>query len=500
MGTKKTTRERSRLQGTFQLPNNQEAFGELLIKRHKTLLSLTSHSDLPLLREMPHLLGTTLDGRKVTCIDCVRSSQGSASNAKETTHHYADVFPHFVTVGDEHLDPGASVVRSIHFAVDDLSCLFYDFDAFGHVINAKAIIDSVLAERRRMRPVDTGEWPQVAYFTGKFTVIDVVTDVGKVAVNHRISQNMGGPDGIFIKNRMVVSVEPDSAVTFDKAIDRMMTIVNFLSVIAGRRQGVHDIHLRTTASDDPAWRPLPVNWSYAPKGHASKTSYFKPHPGDIPLDPIRRPEEFSAVLKNWVAREEGWRIPRVRYLTGLSKHNSYDADRLVAAANMFDILPASAVPLPTTLPVDLAESQAACIAILRKHAASQDRDSAISALTRMGKPSLPKKVQHRTALVEKHFGPRFAELSYVIKVAVQCRNYFVHGGSDDFQFNAVEPFMSFLTDALEFVFAASDLIEAGWDAAQWNREPHGIGHNFARFRGDYDIGLAELKRAMASPR
>lgn len=498
MGLNKTRREQSRLQGVFQLPDNQEVFGELLIKGRNTLLSLDSHSELPPLREVPHLLGTTLDRQKVTCIDCVSSSQGSAWKANEATHHYADVFPHFVTVGDEHIDPAFAVVRSIHFSVDDLSSLFYDFDAFGHVIDAKPVIDTVLAEQRRLRPVETGEWPQVAYFTGRLTVIEVETDIGKLSVNHRPSFNMGGPDGVFIKNRMVVSVEPGIPVVFGEAVDRIMTIARFLSVIAGRRQGIHDIELQTAASHDQASRPLTVHWSYAPKGHGANAGHLKPHPGDVPLDPIRRPEEFSTVLKNWLGREAGWRLSRVRYVSGLSKGNSYDADRLVAAANMFDILPAEATPRPTALPDDLAESQAACLAILRKHSPSQDRDSAISAIKRIGKPSLPKKIQHRAAIVEKHFGSRFAELAGVAKLALLCRNYFVHGGSDDINFSAVEPFMSFLTDTLEFVFAASDLIEAGWDAAQWSRELHGTGHTFARYRGAYDGALAELRRATAS--
>ena len=376
------------------------------------------------------------------------------------------------------------------------SCLFYDFDAFGHVTNADSIIDSVLAERRRIRPVQTGEYPQVAYFTGKLTIIEVATRIGKVAVTHQPSFNLGGPDGVYIKNRMVVSVEPDSAVTFDTAIERMMSVVRFLSVISGRRQGVHDIHVQTTASRESVPRPLPVYWSNAPKGEGAKTSYLKPHPGDVPLDSIQRPEEFSAVLRNWIAREDGWRVARARYLSGLYKSNNYDADRLVAAANMFDILPADAVPLPATLPADLDETRAACIASLKKHPPGQDRDTAIAALKRMGRPSLPKKVQHRTALVEKHFADRFSELAYVIKLAVQSRNYFVHGPSDDFNYKVVEPFLYFFTDALEFVFAASDLIEAGWNAAQWNNKPHGKGHSFARFRGDYDITLAELKMAV----
>jgi len=495
MGVRRTTREKSRLHGTFQLPEDQDAFGELLIKRHRTLLRLTNHSHLPPLHQVRYILGTTFDRRMVTCIDCVSLSQGNEWKGGDATHHYADIFPHFVTVGDEHIDPTACVVRSIRFTVEDLPCLFYDFDAFGQVIDARAIIDSVFAERRRMRSVQTGEWPLVAYFTGKVNVIDVSTDIGKIAINHHPSSNAGGPDGIFINNQMVVSVEPGSAVPFDKAIELMITVVRFLSVIAGREQGVHDIHIQTTTSDESPCRPLSVHWSYAPRGHGKKTSYFKPHPGDVPLNPIKRPEEFSAVLKDWIAREEGWRVPRARYISALRKGNSYDPDRLIAAANVFDILPPEAVPLPRILPTELAKSRDACLAILKKHEASQDRDSAISALKRMGKLSLPQKVQYRAALVEKHFRPRLAELSDVVKLAVRCRNYFVHGGSNGFNVNAIEPFMSFLTDALEFVFAASDLIEAGWEATQWAHEPHGIGHNFARFLGDYEAQLVELRRS-----
>ena len=497
MGTKKTSRKNLPLQGTFQLPNNQECFGELLIKGRNTLLSLTSLSDLQSVLEVKNLFGTALDGQRVTCIGCVPLSHGSAWKEAGATYQYANVFPHFVIVGDEHLDLGTTVVRSIHFAADDLSSLFYDFDAFGSVIDAKSIIDTVLEERRRVRPIETGEWPHVAYFTGKMTVIEVDTDIGKVAISHRPNYNTGGPDGIYVKNRMVVSIEPTSAMNFTDAVDRMMTVVRFLSVIAGRQQGVRDVQLRTTTSDEPARRSLSVYWSFAPKGYGSKSSDHKPHPGDVPLDPMHRPEEFSVILKNWIVREEGWRVPRVRYLSGLRKGNSYDVDRLVAAANMFDILPNDAVPLPAALPIDLVDSQRACLAILKKHAVSEDRNSAISALKRMGKPSLPKKVQYRTALVQKHFGPRFSELSFVAKTAVQCRNYFVHGGADDFDFNAVEPFISFLTNALEFVFAVSDLIDAGWDADQWSQEPHGDGHNFARFCSNYDIGLAELKRRLS---
>lgn len=495
MGDNKPALKKSRLQCIFLLPNEQEAFGDLVLRGRDTSLSLASDFDLSQLRGVRELHGKTFDGKMITCLDCVMVSCTSSSAPGKKPHYLAEVFPHYTIVGNDHLDPAASVVCHLSFTTSDLTSLFYDFDAFGHVIDAKSIIDVVLAERRRLRPVEAGEWPQIAFFNGKGAVIGVDTDIGKFSVHHRPSSNMGGPQGVYIRNEMVASLEPTAPLKFEEAIQRLMTLLRFLAVFAGREQKVGAIHVSSTA-DGITRPPSQVHWSHAPRGKGAKGGTFKPQPIDLPLDPIRRPEEFSRVLRHWIAREQGWLIPRVRYLAGLRKGNSYDADRLIAAANMFDILPEDAVPKPVPLAPDLATFQADCLASLKKLAPSIDRNAAIAAIKRMGAVSLPKKVQHRTALVERHLGSRFTDLSHVVKLAVQCRNYLVHGSSDA-DFNALAPHMSLLTDSLEFVFAASDFIESGWDAGRWIREPHSDGHTFARFNWGYEERLADLRRALA---
>ena len=178
----------------------------------------------------------------------------------------------------------------------------------------------------------------------------------------------------------------------------------------------------------------------------------------------------------------------------MRKANKYGPERLVAAANMFDILPTDAVPSTFDLPDELAVTRDKCTTLFRMHPAGVDRNSALSALGRLGKPSLPKKVAHRVAIIDSKLGEQFPELQFVTSIAVRCRNFFVHGNSTDFDYQKFEPFVPFLTDALEFVFAASDFIEAGWDAQRWNASLHGRGHSFARFRARYEIQLAELQR------
>ncbi|EIL89824.1 HEPN domain-containing protein [Rhodanobacter spathiphylli] len=489
-----------RFHGTFQLPSDISSFGELVVDGRRTLLNLSSQSELPLLRSVGNILGVTLDGKRITCIDCVGSSQGRSTMGHVVTSHYAHVFPHYVVIGDEHVDTKSARIQRISFTVDDIASLFYDFDAFGFVIDASKVIDSVLEQQSRIRQIKAGEWPEVAYFTGRFTVAELDSAIGKIAVRHRPTSNMGGPDGFYMKNTMYVSIEPDHPVSFESAMDRVACVSHFLSMVAGRVQGATDIQISLAGyADDRRRNPLRVHWSYAPKTPNSSDSERKPHPGDVPLDPIQRRDEFISVITYWIERDSGRRTARVRYLSCLQKGNSYGVDRLVAAANMFDVLPPEATPAPVPLPDDLSEARSTILSTLKKLPQSQDRDSAISAIARMGKPSLPKKVAHRTRIVTEQVDSAFPDLDYVIRIALSCRNYFVHGGGPKaFDFKAAEPFVPFLTDALEFVFSASDLIEAGWDASRWNQEPHGTGHNFARFRWGYKETVAQLKQAMAT--
>jgi hypothetical protein len=56
--------------------------------------------------------------------------------------------------------------------------------------------------------------------------------------------------------------------------------------------------------------------------------------------------------------------------------------------------------------------------------------------------------------------------------------------------------LPFFVDALEFVFAASDLIEAGWDANAWSIVPTTMTHPFSRFRVGYIARLQQLKNLL----
>lgn len=493
---KKVASKKSRELGKFTLLDGSEVFGEIRLKGRNSLLQLRYEgvSYPPEVQQLIH--GQLHDLSKISCLKCVCGEWGHSWRNDEGAYHHAKVFPHFVTVGSQHLQPEQPSIKAVHFTVSDLSSIFYDFDAFGHVIDSKLLIDSVVKSNNVDRTIPVGDMPLIAYFTGKREIIAVDTGIGRVSVNHCPSYSMGGPNGVFIKNRMMVTLTPETPVAFDDCIERTMIVVRFLTLLAGRKQGIKSVYLDLAAESDQLRAPLHLSWSFAPQGYKKKDKTVEvPHPSDIPLDAVSRPEEFTAVLKNWIVRDSTWRIARSRYNECLRKGNLYDINRLIAAANMFDLLPEEAVPIAPEMPAELVAAQTQCIAIF-KNLSGIERDSVMMALKRMGKPSLPKKVLHRVNIVARHLGHKLPELALVAKTAVQCRNFFVHGGSGDFNYAAIEPLMSFLTNALEFIFAASDLIEAGWNANSWSSKHYGGGHNFTRFSMAYNENLAELKTAL----
>ncbi|HEY5056086.1 MAG TPA: HEPN domain-containing protein [Acidobacteriaceae bacterium] len=117
----------------------------------------------------------------------------------------------------------------------------------------------------------------------------------------------------------------------------------------------------------------------------------------------------------------------------------------------------------------------------------------VRALGRLGKASLKQKVRHRAQIITAAAADKFPSLDFVCDRAIECRNYFVHGSSFRFQLEHPSSNQSFLTDTLEFVFTASELIEAGWDIKRFLDTPTSMSHPFGTYRVRYKESLQALQ-------
>jgi hypothetical protein len=333
MTRRRDTNRPTRFLGTYTLPGGKSSAGELRLNGADSLLRLYSDSKLEDVQSASCIKGTAHSGECLTLIDCMSPGTGQTGVGPSARYH-ADVFPHYVAVGRHQFEPDQPCMRSIHFTATDVATLFYDFDAFGHVVDAKPIVDVVLRERRTVRAVEAGESPVVQYFTGRTCIARVNTALGTISIDHQPRHTLGGPKGVFISNRIVVTVEPERPVTFSETVESMYDVACFLSMAAGRRQGISNIHVTTDTAVDQVPLQLVIHDSYRWKA-SSRSEQHKPHPGDVPLDPIRHRAEFETVLVDWIARHCSWRAARGRYLGCLRKANRYDSERLVAAAKLF---------------------------------------------------------------------------------------------------------------------------------------------------------------------
>jgi ApeA N-terminal domain 1 len=483
--------------GHFKLDKERDLFGELKINGTKSRLYLY---DTTLFN--PRSIGDAVvtrvlqDLTKVSLLDCVPLKSGAYGGPKEK-RNYLHLFPHFVVWGEQHLRPKDKVITHAEFLVDDASTLFYDFDAFSTVLDAGLHITELTRTnaRRINRKIPVGSNPIIQYFTGKHQIVKTKTVLGEISAFHQIQHGLGGPEGVSIKNSIWLTIRFDKKRAFHEAQSDIVAVLRFVEIVIGRRQNLLKVNLRRGSfSREDLYRVL---WSHP--WRRKDSSREKPHPGDVLLDPIRGAKEFSRVLKGWLQRDEDYSDARGRFACSFSKGSRFSVDRLIGCANAFDILPASAVPADVELAADVLKAKAEAKKIFKDLRPSPERDSVLNTLGRIGKSTLKQKVRHRAQLVIDAIGESLPDLVLAADEAVNCRNYYVHGG--DARFNYQENFdvFVFLTETLEFIFAASELVECGWDIRAWKRSRSGITNPVGRYLINYRPLLLTLKKALQPP-
>jgi hypothetical protein len=481
--------------GQFEIAPGKLALGELRIAGRDTRITLRHEEPFVGKEDDLHLTGTLYDRSHVTLVHCVRLSWSPGGHNRTGS---AVFFPHFVVEGKSSLNPREAVIRQIHFTFEDAYALFYDFDAFGSVSEpASQIADLVKSNEAAWgRSIPIGPDPRIVYFTGRTVMVDVATKLGQIRVQHAPGFSVGGPRGVRIDNQIGVSLAPDQPLELERAADAILVLLRFFALAVGRAQVLPQFFIETGTPE--SIQTLHVHWSHFPQ-RASDVSDRAPHPADVLFDPIHRPEEFSEVLSAWLALDKARSMARVRAHESFVQGDYYTADRLVGIANAFDQLPTEAVPTEVDLPDNVREAHDACKRLFKKLPLSIEREALLNALGRLGKAALKHKIRHRLAYITHATGDRFADLPWVCDQAVEARNFLVHGSRGvDFPLEGPSNAIGFLTDALEFVFLASELIECGWDINHFLSKGTTQSHPFGRFCVNYSLSLNRFRESVVT--
>ncbi len=479
--------------GKFAIGPGRQLDGELRIAGEGTSLYLRDDVfiDVGSITD-GYVAGILQDLTKVSLIQCIALEEAGHSSRGKEEYHFAKVFPHFVLEGQRHLGPNEAAIVEVKLVLDDAPSLFYDFEAFGSVSDAGPHMQRIALSNKRKKPIPIGPAPRIVYFAGEHVIVESETTLGRIRAEHNPRGNVGGPRGVRIDNDISVNICPKQRITFEDAISRALQLLRFLELIIGRPQNC--ISFVLYVGKGKRSEPLQVNWSLAPSRVSDPTDMGRrPAAADLLLDPIRRKEEFVTVMRAWLKSDDERRDARERFHSSFAHQRTYTVERLVGAANMFDLLPNSAAPKDIEVSAELEGAKRSCKAIFKRLPESYERNSVLVALGRIGKASLKHKTRHRARHIVDNIGERFPELVWVLEHAVDCRNHYVHGSAPKFDYNKNQNIVSFLTDTLEFVFASAELIETGWSIRGFIEGGTVMSHPFGAYRVSYEANLHALK-------
>lgn len=470
----------------FDIGTGEKAIGELVIAGKESTLTLSSSRELDASKFAQTISGRGRDGKLVSCVGCVEKGRSVAYNSDGPEYHTLRLFPHYVVSGNRPLIPGVPAFRSMEFGTNDLPEICFVPGSSDSFWAHDDVMRALVGDAKVVREGAVG-----VYFNGPIDIVEVETVLGRIRVRQLSRASAGLPSGIGISHQFLIRINFNDPVDFYEAERRMHVVRRFLSIVAGRSQVVKTFNLRhvdETAEFAEPSSAVTVCMSIAEDVESATLNWW-----DLPVHPGVRTEEFADVVGRWLQRDAERLHARVSFHEGFSSERKYTVGRFVAAANMFDLLPDADAPVDVQVSTDLSDAVKEVQEVMKALPRSPQRDSILGALGRVRKASLTGRVLHRAEVLRPSLGATLPAIDEVLKLAVKCRNHFVHGSSIPLSAEVLFAFIPFLTDALEFVFVTSDLIESGWNAERWAVAGTSLSHPLPRFRAGYPIQLAKLK-------
>lgn len=445
------------------------------------------------------------DGKKASLLNCVLNGQ-TQHRFDEHTQFETTFLPNYIVVGEEFIRSDEPVIRAIHYHFKNIASLLSGQKTFRSFSpDPSDVLRFLEHEHKRSAEIadkfgwpkssfepEIGEHPYLLYFSGVWEIVASATEIGRISLTNRTSHSMGNAAGIGINNEVTVNIEFVEPVELNTTIDSLYTLHSLFELSLGHRQRYQWIeleltHLKKSVRDD-LHQTARLYWSFCNEGIEDDS---KASQRDALLAPDRRPDEFAKVTAAWMDSSAIMGEPRGRFANAFFGH--YGINRIVGAANMFDLLPDTHAPKKMEPDASLTKAVKQCRGIFESLPDSFARQSVLSALGRVGRASLRDKVYHRANKITEAVPGKFLDLRLPCNHAVLARNHYVHGSPASFDYQEHFSEFAFITDTLEFVFAASDLLDLGWDLKSWMDQGTTMTHPFGAYIVNYSMNIRHLK-------
>ncbi|MDE0445312.1 MAG: hypothetical protein OXH96_01490 [Spirochaetaceae bacterium] len=474
----------------FALSSGQEVNGTLTLTRRDIVLYVWSEVPLDVVPGST-ITGVLDDLTHASLLQCSVRSEGHSGRDHKVRYTY-HLSPLYLLIGSRYFSDRDEELQHASFIVAHSVELFDDPDAYGTIFHDPEAVRRAAQGDIATRTIKVNDWNWVSYYTGKTNVFRADTSIGEISANHSPTFTMGHASSLGLTKRVYFNIKFDVPVSVVEALFRIDRVLQFIDLIVGYSENVEEMHVY--AGSDCESREADVHsLNYSRRRQVS--TQRRPSKFTALIHPVDQAEEFSNALSNWIERDLEWRTARMRLSRDWGTLN-YTYSRMITAANAFDLLPGEIYGDATPLSQKERDAVERAKMIFRALPPSEDRDIMLGQLGRFGNWPLKRKIRHRARIITDIIDRTVPDLSAVIDQAVNLRNFHVHGSGLRLDDDDRRLFLRFFTDALEFVFFVSDLIEAGWDIVRWCGKGSPRGHPFHNFLVFYRDDLARLKRAI----
>ena len=499
----KEQHDMSRRSGTFRVAQDREVNGVLSLDSLNTSLYVWDTSRF----DADQLSGTTIAGvlndrTKVSLLKCWVTNEGYYELPGTTRTYTCQLLPQYVVFGDRHFSDECCEIQAVSCKLDNSRVLFHDTDAFGTVFNKRRVLEQILQSENPDREivVEPGNW--VLYYTGKSKIFSSDTVIGRVSAHHSSFPSFSFRSNPASRSDVFINIEFDDKLAITEALFRMKEVIQFLELVSGHAQRIPKINIHAETEDGqlPQDGEVYDSLGFLQKHSRKGQEEGEPNYWDILIHPVRDSKAFASVLKAWLDRDEEWHTARSLLLPDWSEQRRvWTRDRLTRAANVFDPLPEEEFGNSEPLSQEMQDAVRKTRKLFLGLDESDDRNMILSALGRVGSWTLKRKILHRVqSIIEVigHMNPMITLIETPIDTAVRCRNLYVHGREKKVTPKLCDSCLPFLTDTLEFIFFASDLVDGGWDIMSWYQKQKFHDHPFSRYLTGYRSELPRLHAAL----
>ncbi|WP_242396579.1 HEPN domain-containing protein [Shewanella baltica] len=437
----------------FKISNNKNVSGVLSdAKRYKfncwssEFFAVESHSNI---------YGRTQDNKILSLLNCLGNE--SRCIAEGSVTYSNTIQPHIALTGKKRVEPDSDKFCSISLVVGNSHALLRRFTSFGYISFPDDGLVSQLNAQEHAPLFAAQHNPTLAYFNGDFDIFSQNTKLGVISASNHISVGDGfSSDGVSIRNKVGLTVKFHTSKTLNEALNIAHKVSLLLRFIAGENVFFKDMLVSDGSENN--FQLLYNTYSWGEDLDSTKSGN--------PLIDISS-EDFPQFLDSWFSHVDR-DIVRYSFYDGFLKGRSYSSDRLINAANIFDIFPSSTGSSKKVLKQEETETLERLKQHIKKEFSELDdiKCSLLNSIGFLTRTSLKERVNERITVIENYLESRgfdLDDIDFVLRLAIKARNYHVHGSEfKQLTLRQMYDFQILFTCFFEFIYAISELIECGW--------------------------------------